>query len=224
MAQRLEGIRARIAAAARRAGRQPHDITLVAVSKYAPDDAVMTLYELGIRDFGESRVQEAIPRVRRFPADCRWHMIGHLQRNKVRAALPVFRSIHSIDSERLMSEIIREAEVRPPSTPIELFIQFNVSGEESKYGLEADRLDEAMRLLERLPDSLRVVGLMTIAPYSDDPEAARPVFARLRQLRDQLSSVKLPLPALSMGMSGDFEVAIEEGATHIRVGSSLFGE
>jgi len=219
--QNLEDVRRRIAAAAQRAGRPPESVTLVAVTKTVPAEVIRELVDLGVTDLGENRLQTALPKIESLDLPVRWHMIGHLQRNKIRRALPCFSLIHSLDSDRLAATIQDEADRR--GTPAPVLLQVNVSGESSKGGFEPDGLVETWSRCRKLTH-LRVRGLMTMAPLDDDPEAARPVFRRLRELRDEIRS-RFPEedePRLSMGMSGDFEVAVEEGAHWVRVGTALF--
>lgn len=221
-AARLAAIRARIAAAAQRAGRDPSGVRLVAVSKTHPAGAVAAAAAEGQQVFGESRVQEAREKIPACPPGLEWHFIGHLQKNKVRQALPLFPFFHSIDSEALAQAIDRIA--GETGKPVEGLLEVNVSGEATKHGFTPDALREEFAALARLPN-LRIRGLMTMAPYSNNPEDARPVFRALRQLRDELQAAHShPLPELSMGMSGDFEPAVEEGATLVRIGSSIFGD
>ena len=221
IAANLEEIRGRLTAAAERAGRDPASVRLVAVSKTYPAEAVAAASSTGQRIFGESRVQEARDKIPACPSGLEWHFIGHLQKNKVRQALPLFPFFHSIDSAALAGAIDRIA--GETGAEAQGLLEVNVSGEESKHGFTPDELRSQFPALAKLPH-LRIRGLMTMAPYSDDPEDARPVFRKLRELRDELQSAhQHPLPELSMGMSGDFEPAIEEGATLVRVGSSIFG-
>ena len=221
IAANLEEIRGRLTAAAERAGRDPASVRLVAVSKTYPAEAVAAASSTGQRIFGESRVQEARDKIPACPSGLEWHFIGHLQKNKVRQALPLFPFFHSIDSAALAGAIDRIA--GETGAEAQGLLEVNISGEESKHGFTPDELRSQFPALAKLPH-LRIRGLMTMAPYSDDPEDARPVFRKLRELRDELQSVhQHPLPELSMGMSGDFEPAIEEGATLVRVGSSIFG-
>ena len=221
IAANLEEIRRRMAEAARRSGRDPASIRLVAVSKTYPAEAVAAAAATGQRIFGESRVQESRDKIPACPPGLEWHFIGHLQKNKVRQALPLFRFFHSIDSTALAEAIDRisgETGVKAQG-----LLEVNVSGEETKHGFTPEELRAQFPTLSKLLH-LRIRGLMTMAPYSDNPEDARPVFRTLRELRDELQSTyQHPLPELSMGMSGDFEPAIEEGATLVRVGSSIFG-
>ncbi|MBA3314287.1 MAG: YggS family pyridoxal phosphate-dependent enzyme [Planctomycetaceae bacterium] len=223
LAERYEIVRRSIAAACARVDRDPGAVRLVAVTKYAPIDAVRELVDLGHRDLGESRPQQLIERAKLFESrELSWHLIGTLQRNKARKVLPVTTTIHSADDLRLLQTLERladELRLRP-----QVLIEVNVAGEAAKQGFSPDVLYSVWpRILELRNLDLR--GLMTMAPYSDDPETARPVFRSLRILRDELSQRgSLTLAELSMGMSGDYEVAIEEGATIVRLGSSLFGE
>lgn len=220
-ADRLAQIQARLAAAAAKAGRKAEDITLVAVSKTQPAEAVRGVYDAGQMIFGENRVQELLAKAPLLPAAARWHLIGHLQSNKIRKVLPVAELIHGVDSLELARDIDRIA------ADLGLFprvlLETNVSGEGTKFGFKPEVLREQIGPLLALP-RVQVEGLMTIAPLAEDPEAVRPFFAALRHLRDELAAATgTPLPALSMGMSGDFEIAIEEGATMVRVGSAIFG-
>ena len=221
IAANLEEIRRRMADAAQRAGRDPASVRLVAVSKTYPAEAVAAAATTGQRVFGESRVQESRDKIPACPPGLEWHFIGHLQKNKVRQALPLFPFFHSIDSTALAGAIDRIA--GETGVKAQGLLEVNVSGEETKYGFTPEELRAQFPTLSKLLH-LRIRGLMTMAPYSDNPEDARPVFRTLRELRDELQSTyQHPLPELSMGMSGDFEPAIEEGATLVRVGSSIFG-
>jgi pyridoxal phosphate enzyme (YggS family) len=256
-----------IAAAAIKARRNPADVTLVAVTKNATPDAIRQLVELGHCDLGESRVQQLQQRAAQLdeflqrnagraavggsksppaPSAVRWHMIGHLQRNKVRAVLPLVKMIHSIDSLRLAEEIQDESQrfnlqhggpgtraaAQPagavphhPTKGIEVLLEVNVAGEGSKFGVA---VGAAIHLAEQIDtmDDVQLVGLMCMAPFSENPEAARPTFVRLRELFDEIKFRKIGgdrFRHLSMGMSGDYTVAVEEGATLVRVGTALFG-
>lgn len=221
-AHHLDAVEQAIAAAATAAGRDPSSVRLVAVSKTHPPEAVATVATTGQRLFGESRVQEARDKIPACPAGLEWHFIGHLQKNKVRQALPLFAFFHSIDSAALAEAISRIA--GETGRTVEGLLEVNVSGEESKYGFTPAQLRAALPALVALPH-LRIRGLMTMAPYSDHPEDARPVFRALRELRDELQAKhQCSLPELSMGMSGDFAPAIAEGATLVRIGSSIFGQ
>ncbi len=208
-------MRARIDAACDRAGRLRADVTLIAVSKTHPESIIAAAYAAGLRDFGENRVQEALPKIeslRGAGVTPRWHLIGHLQTNKIRAAIEGFDILHSIDSERL-ARAISERAVRPVSVLIEV----NVGGEASKFGVAPEDAPKLAEGIGGLPN-IDLRGLMTVAPQTDDPEGVRPVFRKLREMRDAIG-----LPELSMGMTDDFEVAVEEGSTLVRVGRALFG-
>ncbi|QDT15261.1 YggS family pyridoxal phosphate-dependent enzyme [Alienimonas californiensis] len=224
LAANLAAVRERIAAAATAAGRAPDAVTLIAVTKYARDEWVRGLLDLGVRDLGENRPQQLTERAETFTAQppVRWHQIGQLQRNKVQKLLPAAFLTHSVDSETLLARIERVA-AEEGLVPAVL-LQANVSGEDSKSGFTPDALRALWDAgLDRFPH-VRVRGLMTMAPAAapDAVEAvARPVFAGLRTLRDELGGAEA-LPMLSMGMSGDFEPAIAEGATHVRLGSVLY--
>ena len=206
----------RITRAAERSGRSPSEITLITVTKTIGPSLIQQAFEAGIRNFGENRVQEAQPKIKQLsslqppPA---WHMIGHLQTNKARTAIELFHTIHSVDSIRL-------AELLSDSTQhnISIFLQVNISGETSKSGFLPAEVSPALEKISCLPH-LETKGLMTIAPFTENPEEVRPVFRQLRLLRNSLG-----LEHLSMGMTDDFEVAIEEGATMVRIGRSIFGE
>jgi pyridoxal phosphate enzyme (YggS family) len=216
VAEGLAAVRRRIAGSCRRASRDPEEVTLVAVSKTFPAAAVAEAREAGQLDFGESRQQEGSAKVAALPGDIRWHFIGRLQRNKVRKILPDFPVIHSIDSLRLAAHVDRiagEMGLRP-----EVYVELNLAGEESKGGLAVGTFETSLAELRNL-EHLRLVGLMVIPPACGNPEDSRPWFRRARELRDQW----LPGAGLSMGMSGDFEVAVEEGSTVVRVGSAIFG-
>ena len=219
-AERLRALRGAVAEATGRAGRTPGSVTILGVSKTFSAALVKAFAEAGLRDFGESYFQEAKPKIDEL-ADLdpppRWHFIGHLQTNKAKPAAALFPVIHSLDRLELAREL--DARARALSRTIETYIEVNVSGEKSKSGLAPADLPRFLENLAGLP-SLKPLGLMTMPPYDPDPEASRPFFAALRELRDRLAP---GLPGLSMGMSGDFQVAIEEGATIIRVGTILFG-
>ena len=224
IAARLDEIRGRIAAAALAVGRNPSSIRLIAVSKTFPIEAIREAYAAGQRDFGENRIQEAQQKIAA-AADLaiRWHLLGHLQTNKIRKAAPAFSTIHSLDSVELLQKI-DAASADAGCTP-ELLIQVDLAGEATKFGAapaEVPRLFDAAAACR----AARVVGLMTLPPIPETPEDARPWFRRLRQLRDQWLAAGIPpsmLAELSIGMSGDFEVAIEEGSTMVRVGTAIFG-
>ena len=221
IAANLTEIRRRIAAAAQRAGRSPSEVSLVAVSKTFPASAIREAVDAGQLVFGESRLQEAQPKIEVLQGSLHWHFIGRVQSNKVRKILPLFEVIHGIDSLRLaiqVNELAREAGLFP-----KVFLQVNIAGEESKGGFDVGALRAEWPALLDL-DRIEILGLMCIPPAVKDPEHSRPWFAALRGLRDELQMASgLPLTGLSMGMSGDYEIAIEEGATVVRVGSSIFG-
>lgn len=215
IAPNVIAVRERIARACDRAGRDPSSVTLIAVTKTHPLAAIAAAFDDGVRDFGENRVQDAHDKIPRLRDDCTaatWHLIGHLQRNKVPLALDLFDVIHSVDSERL-ARAISERAVKP----VRIYLEVNIGGEASKEGASPDDAAGLSDLIGRLPN-LDLVGLMTVAPIVADPEEVRPVFRRLRELCDAIG-----LAGLSMGMTGDFEVAIEEGATAVRVGRAIFG-
>ena len=223
VAANYAAVRRRIAAACVRAGRAEADVRLVAVTKYADAEAVRELLSLGHRDLGEGRPQQLVERAGTFAGSgVRWHLIGPLQRNKARRTLPAATLIHSADDVRLLESLDRlagELGLRP-----RVLVEVNVAEEPTKQGFEPDDLRDCWPAVAAMT-RLDVAGLMTMAPSSDDPESVRPVFRGLRELRDELAAAgPFPLPDLSMGMTGDFEVAIEEGATLVRIGSAIFGE
>lgn len=221
LATNVARVRARIAEAARRAGRRPEDVLLVAVTKTVGPERIREAVALGLRTFGENRVQEARQKVPQVPG-VSWHLVGSLQRNKVKEALRLFEVIHSVDSLPLAQEISRRV-LQDAHPPVDVFIQVNISEEPQKHGVAPEAAEELVAQAVRLP-GIRVRGLMGIAPLVPDPERARPYFRRLRELRDRIAArhPAHPLPDLSMGMTDDFEVAIEEGATVVRIGRALF--
>ncbi len=221
LAQRLAAVRERMQAAARRAGRAADSIRLVAVTKGVTAARIREAMALGILDFGENRIQEALPKIAALGPGPRWHLVGHLQRNKVRRAVEAFALIHSLDSLPLAEAIARRGEAA--GRQVEVLLQVNVAGEPRKHGFAPEEVPEAVRRIKALP-ALSLRGLMTIAPLSTDAQMVRPVFRRLRELRDALRVQWPEVDELSMGMSEDFEVAIEEGATLVRVGRAIFGE
>ena len=224
MAANIAHVRSTIAEAAMRVGRAPEEITLVAVSKTMPVELVQMAYNLGVTDFGENRVQEALPKIAAFhPRGLRWHMIGHLQSNKASKVVSSFYCVHSVDSLHLAQMLNRYAVEFGRQLPV--LLQVNVSGESSKEGMSPPEAVELARQFVALPH-IEVEGLMTIAPIVEDAEQVRPVFRELRLLRDRLRT-ELPSyswPDLSMGMTDDYSVAIEEGATIVRIGRAIFGE
>ncbi len=222
IALRLEDIRARMNAAAHAAGRDPAEVGLVAVSKTHPAESVREAFESGQAVFGENRVQELLSKAPLLPGAVRWHLIGHLQKNKIRKVLPVVELIHGVDTAELAQDIDRIA------AELGLFprvlLEVNVSGEGTKFGFQPEHLREQIEGLLALP-RVQVEGLMTIAPFAEEAEKARPFFRKLRELREEISAqTGTPLPILSMGMSGDFDVAIAEGSTLVRVGTAIFGD
>jgi len=220
---RLERIQERMEEAARRAGREPGDVRLVDVTKTVPPERVLEVVEAGLSTLGENYVQEAVRKQQAMPRRVCWHMIGHLQSNKVKQAVSVFDVFETVDRPRIVQELQRHA--AEAGQVLSVMIQLNLAREASKSGAAQD---EALSLIERVAscENLRCTGLITLPPYYDEPERVRPFFAALREIRDRLQARCPPevrLTDLSMGMSGDFEVAIEEGATHVRVGTALFG-
>jgi len=221
LSDRLDHIHIKIAAAAQRARRPASEIALVAVSKTHPAESVREAIEAGQTTFGESRVQEFLAKAALLPSSTHWHFIGHLQSNKIRKILPLCELIHGVDTSDLARDIDRIAEdlgLYP-----RILLEVNMAGEATKFGFTPAKLRDEIEELLSLK-RVQVEGLMTIAPFDEDAEASRPYFIELRNLRDELvKCTGTPLPILSMGMSGDFEVAVEEGATHVRVGSAIFG-
>lgn len=220
----LSKVQKRIQEAASRAGRDVSEITLVAVSKTRPAEDVSQIYECNIRDFGENKVQEILQKSAVLAEDINWHMIGHLQRNKVRDVLKKAMLIHSVDSVRLAEKISEEAV--KSGINVDILLEINIAKEESKFGFLAEQAEEALCEIEKLPN-IKVLGLMTSAPFTTDPESNRVYFRALKQLLIDLNAKNThntTMSYLSMGMTGDFEVAIEEGATHVRVGTAIFGE
>jgi pyridoxal phosphate enzyme (YggS family) len=221
LSDRLAAIQSRIAAACQLAGRNPSDVALMAVSKNHPAAAVDDAIQLGLTLFGESRVQEARSKIPECSSRARWHFIGHLQSNKAREAVALFSRIEAVDSLDLARELQRQADKQSKHLPI--LLEINVSGESSKFGWSPGAILDALPDL-RAFNRLELQGFMTIAPYFTDPDQARPVFRRLRELRDTAADrLGFPLPVLSMGMSGDLEAAIAEGSTVVRIGTALFG-
>lgn len=188
----------------------PDHVRLIVVTKEQPIDAIALVYDLGCRDFGENRVQDALPKIEEMPDDIRWHFIGSLQKNKVKKVVGRFALIHSVDSVELAQEIAKQG------IATDILLQVNTSGETSKQGFTVDEFGQAFKVIRGLPN-INVKGLMTIAPLTEDVNVIRKCFRRLRQLRDEFG-----LQELSMGMSGDYRIAIEEGATMVRIGSAVF--
>jgi len=222
VAGNLERVRAQIAEAAEKAGRALEEIELVAISKTHEAEKVRLAFDAGQQLFGESRVQEARAKIPLLPSAARWHFVGRLQRNKVRHALPLFELFHSVDSldlARDMNRIADEEGLRP-----RILLEVNVAGEGSKIGFAPEKLREQMEALLELP-RLTIEGLMTIPPLAPEAEASRKYFSKLRELRDEFATqFQISLPQLSMGMTGDFPVAVEECATLVRVGTAIFGK
>lgn len=218
-ADRLERVECRIQDACDKAGRERDSVTLLAVSKTKPPEAVREAVDCGLRLFGENKVQEAQSKVSMCPAGLEWHLIGHLQSNKAKVAANLFHMIHSVDSLKLLQALENHA-----STTLPVLLQVNIAGEAAKYGLKPDEVAGAIEAANNM-SKCEVLGLMLIPPFSPDPEKTRAHFSNLRKLRDQLQDeTGTPLPELSMGMSHDLEVAIEEGSTWIRIGTDLFGK
>src|SRR5438874_8295263 len=222
VAENLERVREQIVAAGAKAGRTGNEIELVAITKTHPVEKVREAVEAGHTVFGESRVQEARAKIPELPSNLRWHFVGHLQKNKIRHALPLFEMIHSVDSLGLAQEINRIAEEQGMHPRV--LLEVNVAGEGSKFGFSPDKLRDQMESLLALP-RISILGLMTIPPLSKEAEASRKYFVQLRELRDRLQTeFRVDLAQLSMGMTQDFPVAIEEGATLVRVGTAIFGD
>ena len=221
--ENLHTIQTHIQEATQQIGRQSKEVTLLAVSKTQPIELIEELYNYGVRDFGENKVQELLRKQSCMPADTRWHMIGHLQRNKVKYIAPFIHCIHSVDSLRLAETI--NAEAMKCNRIIDILVEVNVAQEDSKFGISLDEVTPLVYKLSKLMH-IRVVGFMTIAPYVEDSEQNRPIFRKLRQKSVDIATQNIDntyMSVLSMGMSNDYIVAIEEGATIVRVGTSLFG-
>jgi PLP dependent protein len=227
IAENIAAIRHRIAAAAQRSSRRPEEISLMAVSKTHPPDLIHEAYAAGQRLFGENRVQEFASKAASLHdlGNAQWHMIGHLQTNKSAKAVQLFDAVDSVDSLKLAERL--DAAARSVDKTLDVLIEINVGGEQAKSGVapESSELEQLLQAAPKL-EALRFRGLMTIPPFTDNPEEARPYFRKLRELRDPIASRRLPgisMDVLSMGMSHDFEVAIEEGSTCVRVGTAIFG-
>jgi pyridoxal phosphate enzyme (YggS family) len=222
IAENLERVRKQIAHAAAKASRTGDDIELVAITKTHPPEKVREAVEAGQTLFGESRVQEARAKIPELPSNLRWHFVGHLQKNKIRHALPLFELFHSVDSLALAQEMNRIA--ADEGMHPRVLLEVNVAGEGSKFGFAPDKLREQMEALIAL-QRLSILGLMTIPPLAEEAEASRRYFVQLRELHDRLQTeFHVDLPQLSMGMTQDFPIAVEEGATLVRVGTAIFGE
>ena len=222
--ENLIAVEEKIRDACARAGRNREDVTLICVTKTKPVEMLEEAYAAGQRNFGENKVQEICLKAPQLPEDIRWHMIGHLQRNKVKQVMDKAVMIHSVDNLRLAETISREAVKRNMVMPI--LIEVNAAGEESKFGIALEETEQLVRQAAALP-GLQIAGLMTIAPFTEDPESNRLYFRQLRELSVDIKSKcidNVTMDHLSMGMTGDYQVAIEEGATLIRVGTGIFGE
>ena len=222
IAENLERVRDQIAQATTKAGRATDDIELVAITKTHPAEEVREAIEAGQKLFGESRLQEARVKIPELPSNLRWHFVGHLQKNKIRHALPLFELFHSVDSVALAQEMNRIADEEGMHPRV--LLEVNVAGEGSKFGFAPEKLRAEMESLLALP-RLSILGLMTIPPFAEEAEASRKYFVELRELRDRLQTgFHVDLGQLSMGMTNDFPIAVEEGATLVRVGTAIFGE
>ncbi len=222
--ENIRQVERKIAAACERSGRNKDEVTLIAVSKTKPVPMLKEAYEAGARDFGENKVQELVDKIPQLPEDVRWHMIGHLQRNKVKYIVDKVYLIHSVDSYRLAEEISKEAAKK--QVTVNILVEVNVALEESKFGTCCEEAAALVEEIAKLP-GISVKGLMTIAPYVEKAEENRKYFSKLKQLsvdimRKNIDNVSMNI--LSMGMTGDYEVAVEEGATYVRVGTGIFGE
>jgi len=217
---RLFHVQERIRAAATRAGREPSSVTLVAVSKTMPVEVIRQALEAGVSILGENRVQEAADKIAELPGRAVWHLVGHLQTNKAKQAVQLFELIHSVDSIKLAQTLDRHG--REARKRVRCLVEVNLGGEESKSGTKEADTQALLAAARDLPN-LQVEGLMAIPPFLPNPEGVRPYFRRLRALRDHLQDAGFRLPELSMGMTHDFEVAIEEGATLVRIGTAIFG-
>ncbi|MCH5280210.1 MAG: YggS family pyridoxal phosphate-dependent enzyme [Lachnospiraceae bacterium] len=224
LADNYDLVKSNIEKACKDSGRDKEDVTLIAVSKTKPISMLQEIYDHGCRHFGENKVQELVEKYEALPKDIKWHMIGHLQRNKVKYIVDKAALIHSVDSLRLAEEISKEAVKK--QVEVDILIEVNVAMEESKFGTLLEESEELVRQAAKLP-GIHVKGLMTIAPYVEDPEDNRQYFAQLRQLSVDISEKNIDnvsMDILSMGMSGDYQVAVSEGATYVRVGTGIFGE
>ena len=220
----IETVNDRIKTAANSVNRNAEAVTLVAVSKTKPIEMLQEAYDVGIRDFGENKVQEIMDKYEKLPGDIRWHMIGHLQRNKVKYIIDKVALIHSVDSLRLAEEISRQAMKHNLTMPI--LVELNIAEEESKFGLNIEEVEELILQISLLPN-ITIKGLMTVAPFVENPEDNRKYFKIMKQLSVDIMKKNIDnvhMDILSMGMTGDYQVAIEEGATMVRVGTGIFGE
>lgn len=224
LCENLKKVEGNVEAACRKAGRSRDEVTLIAVSKTKPVEMLSTIYNQGIRDFGENKVQEMCDKMEQLPSDIRWHMIGHLQTNKVKYIVGHTTLIHSVDSLHLAKEIEKQAEKK--DVTVDILVEVNIAEEESKFGIHKEETYELVRQIAVLPH-VHICGLMTIAPYVENPEDNRMYFRGIRQLSVDIAEQNIDnvdMDVLSMGMTGDYMVAIEEGATMVRVGTGIFGE
>ena len=222
--ENIANVNETIYTACKRVKRSQDDVTLIAVSKTKPVEMLMEAYEAGVRDFGENYIQELIDKIPQLPSDIRWHMIGHLQRNKVKYIIDKVSLIHSVDSLRLAEEI--SAQAIKKNVEADILVEVNVAQEESKFGTFSSDVFALVEQISKLP-AIHVKGLMTIAPFVDDPEENRKYFRKLKQLSVDIAAKNIDnisMNILSMGMTGDYVVAVEEGATFVRVGTGIFGE
>ncbi len=222
--ENLDTVQNHIASAASKAGRKAEEVTLIAVSKTKPVSMIEEAYACGCRDFGENKVQELCEKYEVLPKDIRWHLIGHLQRNKVKYVVDKAYLIHSVDSLRLAEEIRKEAEKK--QVHVNILIEVNMAGEESKFGVSPDEVENLVREVAKFPN-IHIQGLMTIAPVVEKPEDNAVHFANLRQLSVDIKEKNIDnvnMNVLSMGMTGDYEQAVKDGATCVRVGTGIFGE
>lgn len=222
--ENLNEVQNNIIIAAKDAGRDPKDVTLIAVSKTKPVEMLKEAYDAGMRDFGENKVQEIVEKYDKLPDDIRWHLIGHLQTNKVKYIIDKVYMIHSVDSYKLACEISKQAVKKNVTIPI--LIEVNIANEETKFGVKPEECEELVSMISKLPGII-IKGLMTVAPFVEDSAENRPYFSALKQLlvdinRKNIDNVNMD--CLSMGMSGDYSVAIKEGATFVRVGTNIFGQ
>lgn len=221
--ENLEAVAHTIAAACGQSGRNPEDVTLIAVSKTKPVELLEEAYACGCRDFGENKVQELLDKYEVMPKDIRWHMIGHLQRNKVKYIVDKVYLIHSVDSLRLAEEISKEAYKK--NVCVNILVEVNVANEETKFGTTCEEVVQLVQDIAKLPN-ICVKGLMTIAPFVENAEKNRPIFSKLKKLAVDIMSENIDnitMEFLSMGMTGDYAVAVSEGATYVRVGTGIFG-
>lgn len=224
LCENLKTVEANVDAACKKAGRNRSEVTLIAVSKTKPLEMLSTIYDLGTRDFGENKVQEMCDKMDKLPSDIRWHMIGHLQTNKVKYIIGRTALIHSVDSVHLAKEIEKQATKK--NVIADILVEVNIAEEESKFGIHKEETLELVRQISAFPH-IHIRGLMTIAPYVENPEENRMYFRGIRQLSVDIANQNIDnvdMDILSMGMTGDYMVAIEEGATMVRVGTGIFGE